>query len=315
VSAGHSGWFPPPAYLKVLPDAIPTELRALSQWVLWRAEWNGVRWVKRPYTPTGAVASTTNAVYWSPWSDVWRAYRTGAFAGVGLVLTPPLAGLDFDHCIHDGDITDGAIRDWLVRIDSYTELSPSGSGLHVLARATVPPLPGRKRDGWECYNSARYFTVTGHHWPGLPARVHLSSSAVREFHHSLAPDGLPPSAQPRGDHRRLQPVQPTGSWAVLGPRVQQHLASTGAAGYKSPSEADAAAAAALIASGRTAGEALALILMSPRGMAAYQRGHSKFDYWQRTVMRAAELVGPVTILPDGLRVRELRPAAGQEGAR
>jgi len=101
---------------------------------------------------------------------------------------------------------------------------------------------------------------------------------------------------------------PTGRYARLGPRTRHHLESTGPNGYPSPSEADAAAAAALIATGRTAGEALALLLDSPRGQDALARkGKHGASYLERTVAHAAAHVGAVTTNGHGQRMRPLSP--------
>jgi hypothetical protein len=44
-------------------------------------------------------------------------------------------------------------------MNSYTERSPSGKGLHILACGSIPHSV--KRPGFEMYNELRYFTVTG----------------------------------------------------------------------------------------------------------------------------------------------------------
>ena len=87
------------------------------------------------------------------------------------------------------------------------------------------------------------------------------------------------------------------------------LDCTGAAGYRSASEADAAIAAALIGAGLTEAEALALIVCSARGVDATVRKGPRYAeaYWQRTVAHAADYVGPVLERSGGLRVRTLAP--------
>lgn len=73
------------------------------------------------------------------------------------------------------------------------------------------------------------------------------------------------------------------------------LDDTGAAGYQSASEADAALAAGLIGAGLTAAECYALLLTSQRGRDALRRkGERHGEYYlRRTVHRAAGFVGPV----------------------
>jgi len=44
-------------------------------------------------------------------------------------------------------------------LNSYAEISPSGRGVHIIAKGKTPaPL---KRDRIEMYSAERYFTVTG----------------------------------------------------------------------------------------------------------------------------------------------------------
>ena len=53
----------------------------------------------------------------------------------------------------------------LDRLNSYAEISPSGTGLRIFWFAKLPPKD-RKLGGFECYESGRYLTVTGNHLPG-----------------------------------------------------------------------------------------------------------------------------------------------------
>ena len=65
----------------------------------------------------------------------------------------------------------GLLASEIVReLDSYTEFSPSGTGLHVLLRAKLPP-GGNRRGRIEIYDRGRFFTVTGR-------RLHSASRAV-----------------------------------------------------------------------------------------------------------------------------------------
>ncbi len=149
--------------MSVLPDGIPDELKVRPQWVNWKYARAGEKWTKHPYHPgTGLKASTTDLLTWSPFEDVLRAYESGDYDGVGFVFCSgdPYAGVDLDGC---RDPETGEIERWAAeivrRLDSYTELSPSGKGLHVILKGKAPaPL---KRDRIEVYSVERFFTVTG----------------------------------------------------------------------------------------------------------------------------------------------------------
>jgi putative DNA primase/helicase len=149
-------------------DNIPPELTALPQWVLWRWESRKGKWTKAPYQPDGTHAKADDPVTWSQYEYVETAFLTsGTFSGVGFVLTAddPFVAWDFDRCLDgEANITDPRVVDYVTRLNSYTEISPSGTGLRVLARGKLPR--GRRAAGnYECYDTGRYVTITGNIWP------------------------------------------------------------------------------------------------------------------------------------------------------
>jgi primase-polymerase (primpol)-like protein len=73
----------------------------------------------------------------------------------GLVL----AGVDFDEVISGAKIAPLA-KERIRRLGSYTELSVSRTGLHVIAKAR-PLKSGITHGGVEMYTSGRFFTMTG----------------------------------------------------------------------------------------------------------------------------------------------------------
>ncbi len=155
-----------PEALEVSPDGIPEELRKRPQWVSWRYALDSKgRWTKHPYNPrTGRKASSTDLMTWSRFETVFEAYEDGerGYDGVGFVFCSgdPYSGVDLDHC---RDPQTGEVEAWAAEIvqhlDSYTELSPSSVGLHIISKGKVPaPL---KRGSVEMYSIERFFTMTG----------------------------------------------------------------------------------------------------------------------------------------------------------
>jgi putative DNA primase/helicase len=146
--------------LLVKVESIPDELRARPQWVVWKAV--GDKPDKVPYSArTGRRASSTDLLTWSTFQEALEAYENGKYAGVGFVFSSadPYTGIDLDDCVDE----DGEIALWAMEIvryfDSYTELSATGSGLHIIVRGDVP---NRRNGDVEVYSSKRFFTVTGH---------------------------------------------------------------------------------------------------------------------------------------------------------
>lgn len=162
----------PPVALPVSPDHIPQELRDLPQWVVWHYTWHDGKWTKPPYdVRVGELASTTDPSTWASFEVVWTAYQTGEYDGIGLALREAngLVGIDLDHCRDpdSGDIDAWAL-DIVQDIETYTEVSPSGTGLRLFTRGTLPPH-GRKQGDIEVYIGGRYLTITGCHLEGTPS--------------------------------------------------------------------------------------------------------------------------------------------------
>jgi putative DNA primase/helicase len=146
--------------LLVKVEGIPEELRVRPQWVVWKAV--GHKPDKVPYSArSGRKASSTDLLTWSTFQEALEAYENGEYAGLGFVFSSadPYTGIDLDDCVN----ADGEIALWALEIvryfDSYTELSATGSGLHIIVRGDVP---NRRKREVEVYSSKRFFAVTGH---------------------------------------------------------------------------------------------------------------------------------------------------------
>ncbi len=153
-------------------------------WVGWREEIRNGKATKVPYGPrTNQLAKSDNASTWATHDEAahWAAKEHGD--GVGLVLSDIgeafLAGVDLDTCRNPET---KAIETWaqevIDRLNSYTEISPSGTGAKVFFTVAIADLgavkalfngkcgrsfkngPGKHPPGIEVYRAGRYFTVT-----------------------------------------------------------------------------------------------------------------------------------------------------------
>jgi putative DNA primase/helicase len=148
---------------------------------------------------TGNAASSTNPKTWSTFDQAVTAYTTvNGYDGIGLTLTPDtgLVGIDLDHCRNpdSGDIA-AWTQDISGRMQAYTEVSPSGEGLRLFAKATLPPQ-GRKKADIEMYNTGRYFTVTGCHLEGTPLTIESRQAEVDALHREVWPEHYEPRRSP-----------------------------------------------------------------------------------------------------------------------
>jgi predicted P-loop ATPase len=166
------------------------QLKNYPIWLVWKKELvetpgseglKSQRFTKIPYQINGYKASSVNPSHWVTYEQARKAYESNKqFSGIGFVISRefPLLCLDFDHCIKDNEI----VRDDLFVVqeaaNTYTELSPSGDGLHIIFELEKHfPLIANKKvndDGTavEAYTENRYFTFTGNPFKNedLPVR-------------------------------------------------------------------------------------------------------------------------------------------------
>jgi len=155
------------------------DLKLERRWVLWRLEMvtNGrgeLVPTKVPYQVSGAHASSTNPQTWATYEHVMAF--VGSYTGVGIMMGDGLGCVDFDHCVDPATckILPWA-REMIIALDSYSEFSPSGTGVHTIITDAALPGKGRKRP-WETgavevYDRARFLTFTGKHLPKTPAAI------------------------------------------------------------------------------------------------------------------------------------------------
>ena len=149
---------------------LPRELNGLRELRQWVAHQN-----KIPRNPlTGGNAMANNPETWGTFEEAQRAISQYGFDGIGFqfgVFAPNtlrVSGIDLDHVVHSDGSLEPYAEEIVMQMDSYTELSPSGTGLHILCYTKLPDI-GRKKGltrgsndcGIEMYNHRHYFTVTG----------------------------------------------------------------------------------------------------------------------------------------------------------
>jgi hypothetical protein len=140
---------------------IPEELRVLKQWCVWRYEdTDAMKPTKVPYCPhNNRLCSVDDPRTWGRFGQALEAYESGLYSGIGFVIneSDPYTFIDLDHTTDDKLwARQSEIADFF---DSYAEVSPSGKGLHIIVRGSVPS--GRKRNAIEVYSDLRYMTMTG----------------------------------------------------------------------------------------------------------------------------------------------------------
>src|SRR5450755_3132703 len=175
-----------PEPLVVNFEGIPKRLRDYPHFVVWKYAVIDDEIKKPPLSPkTGRAASVRNPSTWGSLQEARAAYETGGFAGIGIVLTAEMGvvALDIDHCITDGHVSEDAQR-MIHALQSYTEISPSGTGIRLLLEGKLPG--GLRRQGTiEMYEDLRYVTLTGHHLAHTPEAIQPRHRELYELYHRV----------------------------------------------------------------------------------------------------------------------------------
>lgn len=150
-------------------ENIPQELKERPQWVVWGSRRNseGTMISKTPIDPkTGANANSTEPKTWGSYTQAVEALtKFQEISGIGFVFsaTDDYCGIDLDKCRNpqNGEIEPWAM-DAVKHFDSYTEISPSGRGLHIIIKGRKPGTKCKSKNGKiEIYDHDRFFTITG----------------------------------------------------------------------------------------------------------------------------------------------------------
>lgn len=202
-------------------DNIPQKLKDMPRWVGFMLLWNEKKQKndKVPINPHSFWgASSVNPKTWSAFPDALVAIgqpaqchrkvngkdtvAKGTVNGVGFVLGDGTCGFDLDHSIDAGGQLTDLAADVVGTMDSYTEYSPSGTGLHVLFSGSIPPGRNKSKDGsLEAYCTGRFFTVTGDGSGELNERTEQAAKIFRKYM------AVPPAA-PRAEPHNL----PLSEW-------------------------------------------------------------------------------------------------------
>ena len=149
-------------------EKIPEELKALPCWICWQGvpDDESGKLHKIPVNARDGTAAKSNDP--STWTDFNTAAAASVnFSGIGFVFDGKSGyfGVDLDGI---GDsleqftkgVTDNIAGEFIHTLQSYTEISQSGHGIHIICRGSLP-AGGRRKNSVEMYESGRYFIMTG----------------------------------------------------------------------------------------------------------------------------------------------------------
>ena len=299
--------------LPVVPENIPYELRSIPHWVCWKLvdDTEAKKPRKIPVNPRDpkSPAAIDNPDTWSDFATAYECYRSHNLAGLFFALTEDLGlvAIDIDDCLtiverENGESEFAIPHPWLAEavkeLDTYTEVSPSGRGLRIIARGRMPGQRHRKKlDSItiEFYDSKRFISLTGHPFKG-PKPIREKQAAIEQIYSEVF-DTPQPSVLSNGetdwdillsDHMRKDPLLKR-LW-----EGDETLWTGTPSLYPSQSEADLALARKLA---RILGPDRQLIkeAFSASALGRREKWRNRPDYQERTISKALEEDFPIHV--------------------
>ena len=271
--------------------SVPDELKALQQWVCWKLEERDGKPTKIPYNakyPTQKAASDR--------LETWSSFDQAVFtlenepglhlSGIGFMFAPPYIGVDLDHCRNPetGEIDPEALEE-ITLLSSYAELSPSGTGVHVIVRGTIPQ-DGKKKGNREVYTRRRFFTVTGNHLEGTPVTINDCQAAIDTLWKKWFPEPSPAASQPVATLPQGSDDEILSRCLKTSKGKFKALFEGDISGYPSPSEADLALCTILAMHSRDEHQIDRLFRQSK----LYREKWDREDYAGRTIAKALQAI-------------------------
>lgn len=154
--------------------SVPEELRILKRWVCYKIEERNGQKTKVPVNAlSGTYAKCNDEITWSKFNIAINGCAKYNCLGLGFMLGDGIFGVDIDNhpdkegnCLSQEDF-DVLGNEFMEQLDSYSELSHSGKGIHIICKGTLPK--GRRRRGnVEMYDSGRFFAFTGNSLHNVP---------------------------------------------------------------------------------------------------------------------------------------------------
>ena len=264
-------------------DKIPEELRQLNQWVCWNKEIIDGKETKIPYQPSGKKASSTDNATWSSFNNI--VSLNGKFSGIGFIFSKddPYCFVDLDHCIDENGCIEPDSKAIIDKLNSYTEISQSGTGVHVIVKASLPEGSGNRKGNFEIYAQGRYCAMTGNVLQGYPLSIEERQEQVNQICLEIfgKPEPEPSKRKPSITNLTDDEIIEKASNAKNGLKFKLLMAGD-ISGYGSGSEADLALVDMIAFYSQDRGQILRIIEQS----ALYDKKWQRVGYQQRTIDKA-----------------------------
>jgi putative DNA primase/helicase len=132
---------------------------------------------------TGERAKSNNQTTWTDFETAVELSIQRQYDGVGFMFVPPYVGVDMDDCIDQAGTLSPLALGILDRLNTYSEKSQSGHGVHAIFKGHVPELlnKGRKNKTIEIYARGRFFAMTGDVLPKYSKIIEDRTEAIKKI--------------------------------------------------------------------------------------------------------------------------------------
>lgn len=111
-------------------EFLPEELKRRGLFCAWQAEQRNGRITKIPYNTLSGQRAKSNDE--SCFTNFERAAGASGYSGIGIGIFHGVCAVDLDHCVDENGAVSEKAKEIVKLMHSYTEYSPSGTGLHIL---------------------------------------------------------------------------------------------------------------------------------------------------------------------------------------
>lgn len=148
-------------------EAIPEELKELTQWCCFKLQPKGEKMTKIPVDAnTGGLGKSNDESTWADFDTALAAINKYQLDGLGFYFKEPYFGIDIDNVREEierykiNDHDNNIVSEFIEMMSSYAEYSVSGNGIHIIVKGDLPK-GGRRKGNVEMYDSGRFFVMTG----------------------------------------------------------------------------------------------------------------------------------------------------------
>lgn len=153
-------------------EKIPLEIKKTRRWVGYKVETRDGKQTKVPYNAIlGTYAKSNDPSTWTTFGVAISGCVKYSFDGIGFMLGKDTEtdthylGIDLDN--HNEPDFQEIAEDFIETLNSYTEYSHSGKGIHIICKGQKPVGRCRKSN-IEMYDNGRFFTMSGNVIKNLP---------------------------------------------------------------------------------------------------------------------------------------------------